>query len=296
MARREVVLSGGAVNSPQLLQLSGIGPGRLLRAHGIDVLLDAPHVGRNLQDHLGIDLLYRTSVPTLNQILGTWRGRLAVGLDYLFRRRGPLSLSINQAGGFVRSSPAIERPDLQLYFSPVSYSRVPPGKREMMRPDAFPGLLLSVNVCRPTSRGHLEIRSPDPMAPPSIHPNYLATEEDRDLSLEGMKLLRRLAAAPAFAAVIKDEMRPGADTVSDRALEHYLREHAWTVFHPSCTCRMGRDPASAVVDQRLRVHGLEGLRVADASIFPSVTTGNTNAPAIMVGEKAADLILEDAGA
>lgn len=295
-ARREVVLSGGAINSPQLLQLSGIGPGDVLQSHGIDVLLDNACVGRYLQDHLGLNNHYRSSVPTLNQILGPWLGRLRVGLQFLLLRRGPLSLSINQAGGFVRSNPAVPRPDLQLYFSPVSYTRVPPGTRAMMSPDPFPGFLLGFNPCKPTSRGHLQIQSPDPMAAPAIHPNYLSTDEDMNLMLAGMKLTRKLAATPAFDAVIDEEISPGAHVISDRDVRAFVRDQAWTVFHPSCTCRMGDDPKTSVVDARLCVHGVEGLRVADASVFPSVSTGNTNAPTIMVGEKAADIILEDAKA
>ncbi len=295
-ARCQVVLCGGAINSPQLLQLSGIGPGALLQGLGIDVVQEAPHVGQNLEDHLGLDNLYRTHVPTLNQILGPWFGKLKVGLQFLLMRSGPLSLSINQAGGFVRSNPELQRPDLQLYFSPVSYTRVPPGKREMMGPDPFPGILLGFNACKPTSRGHLRIRSPDPREAPAIQPNYLSTDEDMDLMLKGVRLLRKLAAAPAFSAVIRDEIKPGTDIILDRDIETFAREHAWTVFHPSCTCRMGDDPKAAVVDARLRVHGISGLRVADASIFPSIPTGNTNAPAIMVGEKAAEMILSDARA
>ncbi len=292
-ARREVILAGGAINSPQLLQLSGIGPGKVLKDLGIDVLINSPHVGQNLQDHLGLSHHYRSTVPTLNQILGPWLGRLRVGLQFLLARRGPLSLSINQAGGFVRSTPNLERPDLQLYFSPVSYTHIPPGQRAMMSPDRFAGFLLGFCPCKPTSRGHLQIRSQDPMAAPIIHPNYLSTEEDMDLMVAGIELMRRLAAAPAFDAVIADEIEPGAHVVSDQDLRAYVRDQAWTVFHPSCTCRMGDDPSLAVVDSRLRVHGLNGLRVADASIFPSIPTGNTNAPAIMVGEKAADMILAD---
>ncbi len=293
-ARREIVLAAGAVNTPQLLQLSGVGPAELLAAHGVETVLDAPHVGRNLQDHLGADLLYRSRVPTLNQTLRPWLGRLRVGLEYLFRRTGPLSLSLNQGGGFVRSRPDLDRPDLQLYFSPLSYSRAPAGKRPLMLPDPFPGFLLGFDPCRPTSRGHLAIRSADPFAPPEIHPNYLATEHDRRLMIEGVRLVRRIAAAPALAAVIEEELSPGPATDSDEAIDAFVRAAAWTVFHACGTCRMGRDPARAVVDPRLRVHGLDGLRVADASIFPSVPSGNTNAPAIMTGEKAARMILEDA--
>ncbi|MEM9628019.1 MAG: GMC family oxidoreductase N-terminal domain-containing protein [Pseudomonadota bacterium] len=295
LARQEVILAGGAINSPQILQLSGIGPAALLKDKGLDVVHDAPEVGRNLQDHLGIDNLYRARVPTLNQSLGPWLGRIQAGLAYIFKRSGPLSLSVNQGGGFVRMRPGAGRPDLQLYFSPLSYMRAPAGKRPLMKPDPFPGFLLGSNPCRPSSRGHLEIRTPDPFDAPAIHPNYLATEDDRQAMIDGVRLARRIAETPAFDAVIDAELRPGLDAVSDEDLTAYVREQAWTVFHPCSTCRMGSDPARSVVDPKLRVHGLGGLRIADASIFPIIPSGNTNAPSIMVGEKAADLILEDDG-
>lgn len=292
-ARAEVILCGGAVNSPQILQLSGIGPGAVLQQHGIEVLRDAAGVGRNLMDHLGLDNLYRSKVPTLNQVLGPWYGKVWVGLQFLLARRGPLTLSTNQGGGFVRSRPDVAVPDLQLYFSPVSYTRTPPGVRALMRPDPFPGFLLGFNPSRPTSRGHLQIRSPDPMVPVEIHPNYLSTQHDRDLMIAGLKLMRRIAATPALQAVIDTEISPGAAVTTDAQLADYARDNAWTVFHASGTCAMGTDPAASVVDPRLRVHGVDGLRVVDASIFPAIPTGNTNAPTIMVGEKAADMILAD---
>lgn len=293
-ARREIVLCGGALNTPQLLLLSGIGPGDALRALGIETRRHAPEVGRNLQDHLGVDNLYRARTPTLNQELRPWLGKLKAGLTYLLRRKGPLSLSINQAGGFVRSSPERARPDLQLYFSPLSYTRAPAGKRPLLSPDPFPGFLLGTNPCKPTSRGFVRLRSADPLAPPEIQPNYLDTEEDREITVVGVKLARRLAETPALSAVIEAEIEPGPGVVSEAELHDFVRDHAWSVFHACGTCRMGTDADASVVDPRLRVHGVTGLRVADASIFPSITTGNTNAPAIMVGEKAADILLADA--
>lgn len=293
-ARGAVIVSGGAINSPQLLQLSGIGPGEALRPLGIDVRRHAPAVGRYLQDHLGLDMHYRATVPTLNQVLGPWWGKLWAGLQFLLLRRGPLTLSVNQAGGFVRSRPDLARPDLQLYFSPVSYTRAPAGKRPLMSPDPFPGFLLGFSPCRPTSRGTVLIGSNDPFAPPLIRPNYLATEEDRAIMLDGARFIRRLAAMPALAAVIETEIAPGPEAQGDDALRAHIRDHAWTVFHASCTCRMGTDPETSAVDSRLRVHGVAGLRVVDASVFPRVTSGNTNAPTIMVAERAARFILEDA--
>lgn len=290
----EVLLCGGAINSPQLLQLSGIGPGALLAGLGIATVLDAPEVGRNLADHLGADLHFRARVPTLNQVLGPWLGRMKVGLQFLLMRRGPLTLSVNQGGGFVRMMKGADRPDIQLYFSPVSYTRAAPGKRALMKPDPFPGFLLGINPCKPTSRGHLAIRSADPFAPPEMHPNYLATEHDRDMMRQGLRLARRIAGTKAFLHVIDAEISPGPEVESDAALDGFIRDNAWTVFHQCGTCRMGRDGVRSVVDERLRVHGIAGLRVVDASIFPSIPTGNTNAPAIMVGERGAELILEDA--
>ncbi|MEO1315965.1 MAG: GMC family oxidoreductase N-terminal domain-containing protein [Pseudomonadota bacterium] len=293
-ARAEVILAAGAVNSPQLLQLSGIGPGEVVQGAGIDVRHEQPHVGRHLQDHLGLDNLYRARVPTLNQTLRPWFGRLRVGLEYILCRTGPLSLSLNHAGGFARSTPDQTAPDIQLYFSPLSYSRAPAGKRPLMRPDPFPGLQIGFNPCRPTSRGHLAIRPERPEGPPAIHPNYLDTEEDWRASVAGIRLVRRIAAAPALAGLLEEELLPGPAAEDDDALRAYVRDHAWTVFHPCGTCRMGADPAQSVVDPRLRLHGLEGLRVVDASVFPNVTSGNINAPVIMLAEKAADMILEDA--
>ncbi len=292
-ARGAVILAAGAVNSPQILQLSGIGPGEVLQAAGIPVALEQPHVGRHLQDHLGTDNLYRARVPTLNQTLRPWTGRLRVGIKYVLRRTGPLSISLNHAGGFVRSAPDLPRPDLQLYFSPLTYSRAPAGKRPLMRPDPFPGLQIGCNPCRPTSRGHLAIRPNDPEGPPEIHPRYLDTEEDWQASVAGIHLIRRIAAAPSLAGVLEEELAPGPASEDDDAIRDYIRETAWTVFHPCGTCRMGTDPGRSVVDPRLRVHGLDGLRVVDASVFPNITSGNINAPVIMLAEKAADMILAD---
>lgn len=293
-AEREVILSGGAINSPQLLQLSGIGPAEVLRACGIEVLQDNAHVGRHLQDHLGADALFRVNVPTLNQQLGPLFGKMKAGLQYMLTRKGPLSLSLNQGGGFIRIMEGATRPDIQLYFSPVSYTRAPVGTRPLMNPDPFPGMLLGFNPCKPTSKGHLQIRSPDPFEAPALHSNYLDTNYDRAIMLAGMRLMREIAATPAFAAVIEAEVYPGPQVADDTQMEQFIRQKAWTVFHQCGTCRMGRDISTSVVDARLRVHGVEGLRVADASIFPTIPTGNTNAPAIMTGEKASDIILADA--
>lgn len=293
-AAQEVILSAGAVNSPQILQLSGVGPGALLQKMGIDVVEDRAGVGLHLQDHLAFDFYYRARVPTLNDQLHSWQGKLLQGLRYVLTRRGPLSLGVNQGGGFIRSRPELTRPNIQLFFSPVSYTKAPPGKRPLMNPDPFSGFLTSAQPTRPTSRGHLQIGSPDPFDAPEIHPNYLSTPEDMQDMLEGAHFLRRLAATPSLSAIIEEEIAPGPAVQSDAEFISEIRARAGTVYHPVSTCRMGPDPGTDVVDERLRVHGCSGLRVVDASIFPTLTSGNTNAPVIAVAEKAADLILADA--
>lgn len=292
-ARGSVVLSAGAVNSPQLLQLSGIGPGEVLQAHGLEVKRDLPAVGRHLQDHLGVDFYFRSKVPTLNQMLRAWHKRAWYGLQYVLTRKGPLSLSVNHAGGFLKTRPDLPAPNVQVYFNPVSYTRAPKNKRALLSPDPFPGLLFGYDMCRPTSRGEIMIRSNDPFEAPSIRPNYLSTNEDVADILEASHFVRRLSEAPALAAIIESEISPGADIQSDEGYLQHIRDNAWTVFHPCSTCRIGVDEQSSVVDPRLRVHGVEGLRVVDASVFPNITSGNINAPVIMVAERASDLILED---
>ncbi|TPW28300.1 choline dehydrogenase [Martelella alba] len=290
-ARREVIVSAGAINSPLLLQHSGIGPATLLQRHGIAVVTPREGVGRHLQDHLCIDYMFTAKVPTLNDQLSPLSGRMRFGLQYLLTRTGPLSLGINHAGGFVRSRPGLDAPNMQLFFSPMSYSKAPPGERPLMRPDPFSGFLLGVQPTRPTSRGYLEIRNPDPLSAPVIHPNYLSTEFDRQEMIAASRLVRRLAETPSLAAIIKSEVEPGPDVRSDEELLEDARKRSGTVFHPVSTCRMGPDPETDVVDASLRVYGTEALRVIDASIFPTLTCGNTNAPTIMVAEKAADLVL-----
>ncbi len=290
-ARREVILAGGAINSPQILQLSGVGPAAALQALGIALVADSPAVGAHLQDHLCIDHVYRSRVPTLNAQLGTWSGKLWAGVRYLAQRRGPLALSINQGGGFFRSRADLAYPNMQLYFSPLSYMRAVPGRRALTAPDRFAGFALSAQPCRPTSRGHLTLRSSDPMLAPRIVPNSLATQHDRDELYEASRFLRILADAPALRDVIAHEILPGPQVQSEQELMDDIAQRASTVFHPVSTCRMGPDPRQAVVDAELRVHGVQGLRVIDASVFPSLTSGNTNAPTLMLAEKGADLVL-----
>ena len=293
-AGREVVLSAGSINSPQLLQLSGVGDPDFLRGKGIGVVHALAGVGRNLQDHLCIDYVYRANRPTLNDALRPLWSQMLLGARYLLTRSGPLALSVNQAGGFVRTGPGRERPNLQLYFSPMSYLKAAPGKRQLMRPDPYPGFLLSASNCHPTSRGYVRVRSADPREAPEIQPRYLSTEEDVAELVDGARLLRRLAGTSRLKEIIEAELVPGPDVTSTEGIVDDIRSRAGSVFHPSGTCAMGPDPSDAVVDARLRVHGLAGLRVADASIFPRLIAGNTNAAAIMVGEKAFDLISSDA--
>ncbi|MGY8873726.1 MAG: GMC family oxidoreductase [Gammaproteobacteria bacterium] len=292
-ASREVILSAGAINSPQLLQLSGIGPESVLKEANIPILHHNSEVGKNLQDHLGVSYFYKSKVPTLNDQLRPWWGKLLQGARYILTRTGPLSLSVNQSGGFVRTRVGLKSPNIQLYFSPVSYSLEPPGRRAMLNPDPFSAVLLGVSNCKSNSRGQIRIKNDNPMEPPIIEPNYLSHKDDvRDL-LDGVKLLRKLAQTKSFSKVIYDEFRPGPDCKSDSELIEDIKENAWTVFHPSSTCRMGPDPLKNVVDSSLKVYGIKGLRVADASVFPELISGNINAATIMIGEKASDLILED---
>jgi choline dehydrogenase len=294
-AQRAVILSAGSINSPQLLQLSGIGDAEQLKQVGIDPQFHLPAVGENLQDHLAVSYFFRTSVPTLNDELGPLKGKIKAGLQYLLLRSGPLSMSVNQGGGFVRSGFDAPRVDLQLYFSPVSYTKTPLSERKLLSPDPFSAFLLSFNSCRPTSRGRLHIRSSNPFDYPKIEPNYLATQADIDDVRAGTRILRKLAHAAPLSEIITEELFPGAEVQGEDALLADFRLRADTVYHPTSTCRMGPDEATSVVDSRLKVHGLTGLRIADASVFPTITSGNVNAPTVMVAEKASAMILEDEG-
>ncbi len=294
MARREVILAGGAINSPQLLMLSGIGDADHLKPLGIEPLVDAKAVGRNLQDHIAVSYFYKVRTATLNDVLHPLFGKIRAGLRYIADRAGPLSMSVNQSGGFVRSDPSLKHPNLQLYFSPVSYTKTPLSERKLLNPDPFSAFLLSHNPCRPTSRGRIELGSPDPFQHPIIHPNYLATQADIEDVLAGNRLLRQIARTKPLSDIITEEIIPGPAVEGDDALLADFRARADTVYHPTSTCMMGADPRTSVVDARLRVHGVEGLRVIDASVFPTITSGNTNAPTVMVAEKGAAMVLEDA--
>jgi choline dehydrogenase len=291
-----VVLCAGALQSPQLLQLSGIGPAGLLRERGVPVAHDLTGVGENLQDHLQMRLIFECTRPiTTNDELRSWWGKLRIGAQWLFARSGPLAVGINQGGCFMRALPAVEgqgaRPDIQFHVATLS--------ADMAGGEVHPfsGFTMSVCQLRPSSRGHVRIRSREPFEPPAMVPHYLSTELDRRTAVAAVKAARAIAATPAMAPYVKREVKPGpqAGAQDDAALLEFCRNNGATIFHPSGTCAMGPDPAAgAVVDARLRVHGVAGLRVVDCSVMPTLVSGNTHAGAVMLAEKAADMMREDA--
>jgi choline dehydrogenase len=291
-ARREVILCAGAVNSPQLLQLSGIGPGALLASLGIPVRHANDHVGGNLQDHVAVSYVYVAAGRTMNEELSPWWGKLWAGLRYVLAGTGPLGLGVNQCGGFVRSSPAAPRPDLQLYFVPMTYTTTQlPGKRQVVNPDPWPGFLISFQPSRPTSRGRIDARSPRIEDAPAIRPNYLATEKDLADVVAGGRLLQLLMRARPLKEFVREPVAPDIESLDDAGLVEDFRQRGGSVFHPVGSCRMARSGSEGVVDAGLRVFGVERLRVVDASAFPNLTSGNTNAPTLMLAHRAAEMIL-----
>ena len=282
----EVILSAGAIGSPQLLQLSGIGPGELLRSHGIDVVHALPGVGENLQDHLQLRMVFEVNVPTLNDEINNPIRRAMIGLQYIAKRTGAMSMGASQVGIFTKTRPELATPDIQFHFQPLSADK--PGI-EMHR---FSGVTSSVCQLRPESRGRIVIKSTDPRAYPSIQPNYLSTEVDRRTAIDSIKVSRQLFSTSPLKDFVVREVMPGPAVESDDAILESARKIAQTIYHPTSTCKMGSDD-SAVVDERLRVHGMKGLRVVDASIMPTIVSGNTNAPTIMIAEKASDMIIND---
>ena len=290
----EVILAGGAINSPQLLQLSGIGPGALLQSMGIPLLRENANVGARMQDHHGINYTWRMKVPTLNDELRPWWGKLKAGIQYILLRKGPLSLSINQGGGFFRTHPHMTRPNMQLYMQAFSTLIPKAGERPILNPDPFSGLSLGLSNCRPTSTGEVMITSPDPFAHPRVSFNAYGTNSDVEEMLAAVKFLRVIASHEPLKSLMAEELRPGPEVATDEQIIHDFRQRSGTVYHHSCTCRMGPEEAVSVVDARLRVHGIEGLRVCDASVFPNLIAGNTNAPAMMMGWRGAEIMLEDA--
>ncbi len=289
-ANTEVIVASGTFNSPQLLQLSGLGPAALLKSLGIAVIADMPGVGQELTDHFASRIVFRCKEPiTLNDVVYSWSGKVAAGLRYGLTRRGYLALSAIASGCFLRAHPASATPDVQcsiaLYSGDVAAGVL----------HRFSGTTGVCTLLRPESRGYVRIRSADPREAPAINPNYLATAKDRETIVAGVKAMRRIFQAPAIACYIAEEFEPGPQCASDDDLLDFIRRCGSTTYHPISTCRMGNDE-TAVVDQRLRVRGFTGLRVVDASIMPGTISGNTNAPTIMIGEKGAAMILEDAAA
>jgi choline dehydrogenase-like flavoprotein len=289
-AAAEVVMAAGAIGTPQILELSGIGDGARLQALGIETKRELPGVGENLQDHLQIRPYYEvTGVPTMNALYAQWWRRPLMALEYAAFRRGPLSMAPSQLGAFARSSPEVATPNLQFHIQPLSLDKFGSPLH------AFPAVTVSVCNLRPTSRGGVHARSPDPAAAPSIQPNYLATPEDERVAVDSLRLVRRIMAQPPIARYRPKERLPGEAAQSDEALLNAARELGATIFHPVGTAKMGlaSDPL-AVVDAELKVFGVEALRVADASIMPRITSGNTNSPTMAIAEKAARMILADA--
>jgi len=287
-AAGEVIVASGAFNSPQLLQLSGLGPAALLQSRGIAVIADLPGVGDGLNDHFAGRIIFRCRTPiTLNDAVRSWHGKLRHGAHYVLTRRGFLAIPAISAGCFLRAHPASATPDSQCSIALYSADTIGGD----LHP--FPGVTGVCVLLRPESRGHVRIKSADPRDPPAIHPKYLATPRDCETLVAGVAAMRRIFAAPAMARHIAEEIEPGAQCDDDAALLDFIRRRGSTVYHPVATCRMGQDPA-AVVDARLRVRGFSSLRVVDASIMPAVVSGNTNAATIMIGEKGADMILADA--
>jgi choline dehydrogenase len=285
-AARETISAAGAVGSPQILQLSGIGPAQLLQQHGVPVALDLPGVGENLQDHLQLRMAFKVQdVKTLNTLANNWFGKMKIGMEYVMTRSGPMSMAPSQLGAFTRSDPSYVTPNLEYHVQPLSLERF----GEPLHP--FPAFTASVCNLRPTARGHVRIASGDPFAAPKITPNYLSTLEDRKVAADALKLTRRIVAAPALQKYAPEEFKPGIRYSTDEELAKAAGDIGTTIFHPVGTCRMGRaSDAMAVVDSRLRVRGVKGLRVVDASIMPTITSGNTNSPTIMIAEKAAEWI------
>ena len=291
-AQAEIILTAGAIGSPHILQLSGIGSGKLCQSHGIVTVCDQPNVGKHLQDHLGINYFHLANRPTLNNVLGSWPHLIIAGVDYIMRRKGPLSLGVNQLGGLVRATPDAPRLDTQLYINPITYSVTDGDTRRLTKPDRAPGFALSFNSCRPYSAGSVYIKSADAATPPAIHGNYLDDQRDIDDVLRMARFIGRMQNSPSVQKLLAAPPETNLLALSDNEIIDDFRTRSGTVFHPCGTCRMGPDRRHSVVDPQLRVHGVGKLRVADAAIFPNITSANTNAPTIAVAHKAASLILQ----
>ena len=288
-ARREIILCAGAIGSPQILMLSGIGNAEMLKPHGIEVLHELSGVGQNLQDHLQARPVFKCTASTINTETRSLLRKMGIALEYAFRRTGPMAMAASLGTAFLKTRPELETPDIQFHLQPFSATRPADG------PHRFSAFTASVLQLRPESVGHLELASAHPLDHPRIFPNYLATRTDCDTLVEGIRIARKICNTAPVKDMITAEFSPGEQIADDYdQLLEWARNTATTIYHPTGTCKMGKD-RQAVVTPRLTVHGMSGLRVADASIMPTITSGNTNAPAIMIGEKVADMILEDAG-
>jgi choline dehydrogenase len=288
-ATGETLLTAGAIGSPQILQMSGVGPANLLRQHGIPIVKEAPGVGENLQDHLQLRMAFKVrDAKTLNTMANSWLGKMQIGLEYLLNRSGPMSMAPSQLGAFARSDASQTSANIQYHVQPLSLNKF----GEPLH--AFPAFTASVCNLRPTARGHVRIASADATQAPKITPNYLSTEEDRQVAADALRLTRRIVAAPAMQRYAPEEFLPGPAFQSDAELAHAAGNIGTTIFHPVGTCKMGRDEdAMAVLDPQLRVRGVSGLRVVDGSIMPVITSGNPNSPIIMIADKAAQMIRAD---
>ena len=286
-AAKETVLSAGAVNSPQILQLSGVGPAALLKEHGIDVVMDSPYVGENLQDHLQIRAVYKVNgTRTLNTLANSMVGKAKIGLEYFFKRSGPMSMSPSQLGAFTRSDPSRTHANIQYHVQPLSLEAFGEDLHD------FPAMTVSVCNLNPTSRGHVRIASSNFRDAPEISPNYLDTEDDRKVAADSLRQVREIMAQPAMKSYEPEEFKPGVQYQTDEELARLAGDIASTIFHPVGTVKMGReDDPTAVIDPHLRMKGMTGLRVVDASVMPEITSGNTNSPTIMIAEKAAGWML-----
>lgn len=292
-ARCQVILCAGAINTPQILLLSGIGSARHLDNLGIAKQCVLPAVGENLQDHFAYDLHFMSRTPTWNQVLHGWPRMLLAGMKFLLNKSGPLSTGSTHAGGYIRTSPDRIHPNMQIYFSAITRDLVPGSEGVLPKADPYPAFALSVSNTRPRSTGHIRLASSKAEIAPLIRFNFLNDSEDLKEMIEGVRFLRSLSTTPELSDIIEREYLPGVDVDTEEEIGNDIRARGYSIYHPCGTCRMGPDPNTCVVDSRLRVHGIKGLRIADASIFPNIVSGNLNGPSMMVAQRGSELILED---
>ncbi len=288
---KEVILSAGAINSPQILQLSGIGSSNTLKKHGIKVLINNPFVGQNLQDHLGVSYYFKSKVPSLNKVFGKWTGRITSGIQYVFNRKGPFSVGVNHIGGLIKTSKNLNSCNMQLYLNPHSYQEIYKNSRRLFSPDGFNGFNYSYNSCRPHSRGSVEIKSSDINDNPIIKPNYMSSPKDEEDVIKMTNLIGKLYKTKTTQSILSESSKLNLSKLNDRQIIEDFKNRASTVFHPCGTCKMSSNKKGSVVNSKLQVHGIDGLRVVDASVFPNITSANINAPTLMLAHKASDIIL-----